>query len=71
VNVPPSQMSTFRDHILEQPIVPEPPVQTQEMYAILDAVVQAVLTDEGADIAALLADADADVTALVESAAGG
>jgi len=71
VNVPQAQMSTFRDNILDQPIVPEPPVQTQETYAILDTVVQAVLTDEGVDIAALLADADADVTALVESAAGG
>ena len=70
VNVPLAQMMPFKDNILEQPLIPEPPANTQEMYAILDSVVQTVLTDEGADIAALLADADADVTALVEEAAG-
>ena len=66
VNVPHDQMAGFKDHILDQPLVPEPPAHTQEMYAILDSVVQTVLTDEDADIAALLAQADADVTALVE-----
>ena len=54
VNVPLEQMMPFKDHILEQPLVPEPAAQTQEMYAILDSVVQTVLTDEGADIPALL-----------------
>lgn len=67
VNVPQNQMTEFRDHIFDQPLVPEPPSHTQEMYAILDSVVQSVLTDETADIAALLTQADADVTALVES----
>ena len=67
VNVPQAQMAGFRDNIGDQPLVPEPPAQTQEMYAILDTVVQTVLTDEDADIAALLADADAEVTALVEA----
>ncbi|WP_116995991.1 ABC transporter substrate-binding protein [Desertimonas flava] len=70
VNVPQAQMAGFRDNIGDQPLIPEPPASTQEMYAILDTVVQTVLTDEGADIAALLADADAEVTALVEAAAG-
>lgn len=67
VNVPQAQMAGFRDNIFEQQLVPEPPAQTQEMYAILDSVVQTVLTEEGADIPALLADADAEVTALVEA----
>ena len=66
VNVPLAQMTPFKDHILEQQLVPEPAAQTQEMYAILDSVVQAVLTEEGADISALLAQADADVTALIQ-----
>ena len=70
VNVPLAQMMPFKDSILEQTLIPEPPASTQEMYAVLDSVVQAVLTDEGADIAALLADADAEVTALVGEAAG-
>jgi multiple sugar transport system substrate-binding protein len=68
VNVPLEQMSSFKDNILDQPLIPEPPANAQEMYAILDTVVQTVLTDEDADIAALLAQADADVTALVEAA---
>ena len=65
MNVPLDQMASFKDNILDQPIVPEPAVQTQEMYAMLDSVVQTVLTDEGADIPALLDQADADVTALI------
>ena len=68
VNVPLEQMASFKDNILDQPLIPEPPANTQEMYAILDTVVQTVLTEEDADIAALLAQADADVTALVEAA---
>ena len=59
-------MAGFRDNILDQPLVPEPPSHAQEMYAILDTVVQTVLTDKDADVAALLTQADADVTALVE-----
>ena len=66
VNVPLEQMMPFKSRILEQPLVPEPAAQTQEMYAILDSVVQAVLTEEGADIQALLAEADAEVTALIQ-----
>ena len=49
-----------RDNIFDQPLVPEPPSHAQEMYALLDTVVQTVLTDKNADIAALLAQADAD-----------
>jgi multiple sugar transport system substrate-binding protein len=66
VNVPLEQMRLFKDNIFEQALVPEPPAHTQEMYAILDAVVQAVLTDQDADIDGLLDDANADVTALLD-----
>ncbi len=69
VNVPQEQMAPFKSSFLDQPLIPEPPANTQEMYAILDTVVQTVLTEEDADVAALLAQADADVTALVEAAA--
>ncbi len=68
VNVPQDQMAPFKESFLDQPLIPEPPSHTQEMYAILDTIVQTVLTEEDADIAALLSQADADVTALVESA---
>ena len=38
----------------------EPPVYCQELYAILDGVVQEVITNENADPAQLIADAAAD-----------
>jgi len=41
----------------------EPPFQAQTVYAALDAVVQAVLTNRNADVDALLAKAESDVNA--------
>lgn len=67
VNVPLDQMRFFKEGILSQPLVPEPAAHAQEMYAILDAVVQTVMTEEGADLDALLQDAEAQVTQLLES----
>ena len=67
VNVPLEQMTGFTEGIFEQAAVPEPSKHTQEMYAILDSVVQAVLTDENADIDALLADAQTQVQALIDA----
>lgn len=48
-------------------IVPEPSVKAQELYAALDPIAQAVLTDENADIDALLAEAEKQVQALVDA----
>ncbi|WP_053205911.1 ABC transporter substrate-binding protein [Jiangella muralis] len=67
VNVPLEQMMPFKESILDQPLVPEPPVRAQDLYAELDAVVQAVLTDENADIEALLETANGNVSSLVEA----
>ena len=67
VNVPLDQMSGFKDNILDQPLVAEPPVAAQEVYAELDAVVQAVLTEEGADIEGLLATANDNAASLVDA----
>lgn len=67
VNVPLEQMMPFKESILDQPLVPEPPVRAQDLYAELDAVVQAVLTDENADIDALLETADSNVSSLIEA----
>ncbi len=67
VNVPLDQMMPFKDNILSQQLVPEPPVAAQEVYAELDAVVQAVLTDESADIEALLAAANDNASSLVDA----
>lgn len=67
VNVPVGQMAPFKENIFDQPLVPEPAVRGQELYAELDTVVQSVLNDENADIDALLATAQANVEALVEA----
>ncbi|MGW3347212.1 ABC transporter substrate-binding protein [Nonomuraea rubra] len=47
---------------------PEPAVQAQQVYAVLDTVVQAVLTDEDASVDALLAKAETDVNAKLAAA---
>lgn len=65
VNVPREQMRGFIDGIFAQTPVGEPKSRTQEVYALLDPIVQAVLTDENADIDALLAQADKDAQALL------
>jgi hypothetical protein len=54
INVPTAQMTPFTSKIFEQQIVTEPTAHTQELYAALDPVVQAVLTDKNADIDKLL-----------------
>jgi multiple sugar transport system substrate-binding protein len=65
VNVPLDQMTPFTDHIFEQQLLPEPSHSTQEIYALLDPVVQAVLTDENADIDALLAAVEEEAQAIL------
>ena len=59
INVPTDQMTPFTSKIFDQPLVNEPVAHTQELYAALDPVVQAVLTDKNADIDALLDAANA------------
>ena len=66
INVPRDQMTPFTDGIWEQTPVGEPKGKTQEIYALLDTVVQAVLTDQNADIDALLEKADVDAQALLD-----
>jgi len=67
INVPLDQMSGFFNGIFDQTPVGEPKGKTQEIYALLDSVVQAVLTDENADIDALLTQADKDAQALLDN----
>jgi len=66
VNVPLDQMSGFFDGIFAQTPVGEPKGSTQAIYALLDPVVQAVLTDPNADIEALLTQADVDAQAVLD-----
>ncbi|TBN57006.1 extracellular solute-binding protein [Glaciihabitans arcticus] len=67
INVPRDQMTSFIDNIGTQLPVGEPKGKTQEIYALLDAVVQAVLTDEDADIDALLEQANKDAQAILDA----
>jgi hypothetical protein len=67
INVPVDQMTPFTSKIFDQPLVNEPTVKTQELYGALDPVVQAVLTDENADIDALLDAANAQVQAALDA----
>lgn len=66
INVPRDQMAPFIEGIWDQTPVGEPKGKTQEIYALLDTVVQAVLTDQNADIDQLLADANAQAQTLLD-----
>jgi len=66
VNVPLKQMTPYTDNMFDQPLLTEPSRSTQEVYALLDPVVQTVLTDRAADIKSLLAKAEADAQALLD-----
>lgn len=66
VNVPLAQMKPYTDKMFDQPLVTEPTRSTQEVYKILDPVVQSVLTNKDADIADLLKKADAEAQALLD-----
>ena len=67
INVPVDQMTPFTSKIFDQPLVNEPVAHTQELYAALDPVVQAVLTDQNADINALLDAANAQIQAVLDA----
>jgi ABC-type glycerol-3-phosphate transport system substrate-binding protein len=67
INVPKANVAPFQDGIFEQTVIPEPAKHTQELYAALDSVVQAVLTDRNADIESLLKGVDTQIQALVDA----
>lgn len=67
INVPSENFESYMATVDTLPLIPEPPVMAQQLYAALDPVVQAVLTQEDADIDALLADAQQQVQALVDA----
>ncbi|HEY4753714.1 MAG TPA: extracellular solute-binding protein [Candidatus Limnocylindrales bacterium] len=70
INVPTDQMTPFTAQIFNQPLVTEPTAHTQELYAALDPVVQAVLTDKNADVNKLLDAANAQVQKILDTPAG-
>jgi ABC-type glycerol-3-phosphate transport system substrate-binding protein len=67
INVNQDQVKYFTGKIFDQPLVPEPKVHTQELYAALDNVVQAVLTDKNADYDTMLKDVNSQIQALVDA----
>jgi multiple sugar transport system substrate-binding protein len=58
VNVPSAQMLPFKTGIFSQQLIPEPEASTQSVYHALDPVVEAVLTDQNANISSLLQQAN-------------
>jgi hypothetical protein len=67
VNVPAANVKPFTDGIWEQKIVPEPSAHTQDLYGALDAVVQAVLTKQDADVDQLLKAVDTKIQAQIDA----
>jgi len=67
INVPQEQVSFFLDNIFDQPTIAEPVAHTQDLYAALDIVIQAVLTDPDADVDALLEQVNVDIQALIDA----
>jgi len=67
INVPKANVAPFQNGIFDQTIIPEPAKHTQELYAALDSVVQAVLTDKNADIDALLKGVNTQIQALIDA----
>jgi multiple sugar transport system substrate-binding protein len=58
INVPESQFAPFNNGIFSENVIPEPESATQAIYGDLDASVQAVFTNQGADPSSLLASAN-------------
>lgn len=66
INVPITQMKGFNDGIAAQQVEVEPKIATQAVYAVLDPVVQAVLTDKNANIDSLLAKANTEAQKAID-----
>jgi ABC-type glycerol-3-phosphate transport system substrate-binding protein len=66
VTVPLDQMTNYTNNAFNQPIIPEPPVATQDVYAALDPVVQSVLTNKDANINDLLTKANTKVQSVLD-----
>jgi multiple sugar transport system substrate-binding protein len=69
INVPIGQMKPFLDGIFKQKLIPEPEASTQSVYHSLDAVVEAVLTDQNTNVAQMLQQANAQAQAAIKQGA--
>lgn len=66
VNVPLDQMKGYTDTMFDLKLVGEPSQQTQEIYKLLDTVVQTVLTKKDANIDDLLTKANTQAQSLLD-----
>jgi len=66
VNVPLNQMTGYTSTMFDLKLVGEPSQQTQEIYKLLDTVVQTVLTKKDANIDDLLTKANTQAQALLD-----
>ena len=66
VNVPLDQMTGYTDHVFDQPLLAEPARSTQDVYALLDPVVQSILSEQDADVDQLLATAQTQAQKLLD-----
>ena len=67
INVPRENYEAYLTSVNDITLVPEPATKAQELYGILDTVVQAVLTREDADIDSLLSDAQKSAQAAIDA----
>lgn len=65
VNIPLENFEPYTSAMGTLPLIPEPPERAQEVYSILDSMVQGALTREDADTAQLLSDAESQVNNLL------
>jgi multiple sugar transport system substrate-binding protein len=67
INVPINQMKPFTNGIFSQTLIPEPEASTQSVYHVLDPVVEAVLTDQNANIQSLLTQANSAAQSAIKA----
>lgn len=67
INVPAQNVKPYVSQQAKQPIIPEPQVKTQAVYGSLDSVVQAVLTDQNANVDSLLAQAQPTIQSTLDA----
>jgi len=66
VNVPLKDMTGYTDKMFSQKLIGEPSASTQDTYALLFPIVQAVLSDQNANVDTLLAAANTQGQALLD-----
>ncbi|WP_432510517.1 extracellular solute-binding protein [Kineococcus sp. SYSU DK001] len=69
INVPQENVAPYDDDLAEVELKTEPVTSAQEVYALLDSVVQRVLTERDADIPSLLSEAQEQAQAKIDRAA--